>query len=365
MKPTPLNPYETAPPRSFWSRAVARPQHGPYADLYAPRYEITRSCRIATAGSCFAQHIGKRLHRHGFTVIDAEPAPAGLRPEAQGRYGYGIYSARYGNLYTVRQVLQLAQEAFGEREHSDWVWTRPDGRFTDGLRPGVEPQGLGSADEVRTHRAWHIARVRELFAAMDVFVFTMGLTEAWEHAPSGTVFPVVPGALAGRFDSAVHRFVNFSFPEILADFEALIALLDRHGDQGPKRYLVTVSPVPLTATATGGHVLPATVYSKSVLRAVAGQLVATQPRVDYFPSFEMVADPWADTPRYEANKRSVLNSTVDQVMRVFFTAHGITVDGAEPSPRPAPDAPADNPCVDDDLVCEEAALDAFREGRAP
>jgi hypothetical protein len=335
-----------------------------YAHLYTPRYEITRTCRIATAGSCFAQHIGKRLRRHGFAVMDTEPPPAGLSIDAHGRYGYGIYSARYGNLYTVRQMLQLAQAAFGEHEPQDWVWQNAQGRFVDGLRPGVEPEGLDSADEVRAHRVYHVAKVRELLESLDVLVVTMGLTETWEHTPSGTVFPIVPGALAGRFNPAVHRFVNFSFPEVLADFEALIALLEQHGIGGSKRYLVTVSPVPLTATATGGHVLPATVYSKSVLRAVAGQLVATHPQVDYFPSFEMVANPWSDAPRYEANRRSVLNSTVDQVMHVFFAAHGVVVgDSVMQSPAPALAAAEDTPCAADDLVCEEVALDAFRDGR--
>ena len=38
------------------------------------------------------------------------------------------------------------------------------------------------------------------------------------------------------------------------------------------RFLLTVSPVPLTATASGQHVLTATTYSKSVLRSAAGFL---------------------------------------------------------------------------------------------
>ena len=38
------------------------------------------------------------------------------------------------------------------------------------------------------------------------------------------------------------------------------------------RFILTVSPVPLVATAGSEHVLAATLYSKSVLRAVAGFL---------------------------------------------------------------------------------------------
>ena len=39
------------------------------------------------------------------------------------------------------------------------------------------------------------------------------------------------------------------------------------------RLVLTVSPVPLAATASGSHVLPATIYSKSVLRAAAQESV--------------------------------------------------------------------------------------------
>ncbi|WP_428660504.1 GSCFA domain-containing protein [Reyranella sp.] len=46
------------------------------------------------------------------------------------------------------------------------------------------------------------------------------------------------------------------------------------------RFLLTVSPVPLKASASQNHVLAATTYSKSVLRAVAGQLADTYDDVD-------------------------------------------------------------------------------------
>ena len=35
-------------------------------------------------------------------------------PDLQAPHGYGIYSARFGNIYTARQLLQLIQRAYGE-----------------------------------------------------------------------------------------------------------------------------------------------------------------------------------------------------------------------------------------------------------
>ena len=85
--------------------------------------------------------------------------------------------------------------------------------------------------------------------------------------------------------------------------------------------LLTVSPVPLTATASDKHVLTATTYSKSVLRAVAGELYDRYADIDYFPSYEIVASPWSRGFFYESNMRSVNAGGVSVVMQTFLGEH--------------------------------------------
>ena len=92
------------------------------------------------------------------------------------------------------------------------------------------------------------------------------------------------------------------------------------------RFLVTVSPVPLTATATDEHVLVATTYSKSVLRSVAGALAMEFADIDYVPSYEIIASPWSKGAFYESNLRTVTAEGVSSVMRVFFAEHGMGAD---------------------------------------
>jgi hypothetical protein len=48
----------------------------------------------------------------GFNYFVAEQAQ-GLSPEQARANGYGVFSARYGNIYTVRQLLQLFERAHG------------------------------------------------------------------------------------------------------------------------------------------------------------------------------------------------------------------------------------------------------------
>jgi len=354
------SPYAGLDPTRFWRSGVAETHPLTATGLYAKRYEIARTDRIATAGSCFAQHIARNLRERGFTVIDTEPAPWGLAPEAASSHGYGIYSARFGNLYTARQLLELLREAVAPAPPAPIVWER-DGRFFDALRPGVEPEGLASPEEVAAHRRDHLARVRAMFETADVFVFTFGLTEAWQDRATGRTLPTCPGTIAGRFDPAAHVFHNFTAQEVLADYHAFRVELAAINPN--VRHLVTVSPVPLTATAADQHVLVATTYSKSVLRAVAGQLYAECPELDYFPSYEIIASPWARGFFFEPNLRSVNPAGVEVVMRVFFAEHdaaparrrgrkgGRKAGGGRAARWRRRSA--------EDVVCEEILLEAF------
>lgn len=359
------SPYSDLPPRAYWRSGLGAPVPN---DFYRPKWPIDKTTPIATAGSCFAQHIGRALRGAGFTILDSEPAPEDLPPERHLDFGYGMYSTRYGNVYTLRQMLQLAAEAFGETEMCDEVWRLPSGAYVDALRPTIEPEGLRNAEAVRAFRSRHLERVRKVLLEMDVFIFTLGLTEAWVRADNGRVYPLCPGTVAGDFDPNAHRFHNFEYPEIVDDFRALRALLDRHRGGRPLRFLLTVSPVPLTATAAGHHVQVSTVYSKSVLRAAAGALSQGDPDVDYFPSYELITSPWAGESRYAANQRSVAPAAVELVMSTFLRAQGVAdAETAEDGAAAAAAPPADDALEEDaDMLvkCDEELLETFGRGGA-
>ena len=131
-------------------------------------------------------------------------------------------------------------------------------------------------------------------------------------------------------------------------------LVERGKPEKAVRLLLTVSPVPLTATASGLHVLQASVASKAVLRAAAAEFVADEPAADYFPSFEIITNPAARGRFFAANLRSVTPEGVACVMRTFLAAHGLAA-AAAPEPAP-PQVPADEA---ETVQCEEALLDAF------
>jgi hypothetical protein len=243
------SPYEGLQDTAFWRSGVQQSDPEAMLGIYSKRFEIKATDRVVTAGSCFAQHIARQLRERGFTVLDAEPPPGGLSEEAAKSFGFKLYSARYGNIYTTRQLLQLVQESMGRFTPADAVWEK-DGRFFDAMRPSVEPEGLDSPEEVRAHREQHLRAVRRLWRECDILVFTLGLTEAWMDRESGTVYPTAPGTIAGRYDPERHVFRNLTFNDIRTDFVQVRRFLKRVNPE--MRFLLTVSPVPLTATAAGG-----------------------------------------------------------------------------------------------------------------
>src|SRR5579862_5335507 len=95
-----VSPYSGKPARSFWRSGVTDRHPLEPGDIYVKKFALTGDDRIATAGSCFAQHIARRLRQNNYNVIDEEPAPAGLTEQRAHEFGFGLYSARYGNIYT-------------------------------------------------------------------------------------------------------------------------------------------------------------------------------------------------------------------------------------------------------------------------
>tara|TARA_R110000823_G_scaffold210224_13_gene340554 strand:- start:11886 stop:12971 length:1086 start_codon:yes stop_codon:yes gene_type:complete len=345
----PNSPYANLDSTAFWRTAVADRHPFDIERLYRPKYKLKRSDSIATAGSCFAQEIGWRLRRAGIEVVDTEAVPPSAWTPDLSQYGFGMFSARYGNIYTPRELLQCWLEAIGEFEPAEPVWER-DGRYYDALRPGVEPNGLATPEAVLESRRRHLRRLVKGYSGASVFLFTFGLTETWEHAASGTVYQTAPGTIAGDFDPAVFRLNNLTFNDCFDDFMSFRESLKSINPN--VRFIVTVSPGQNIVTATDNHVLCASTYAKAVLRAVAGQLAADCDDIDYFPSYDLCALSTTRGFFYKPNARGAHNAGVDFVMKTFFDAHGI---GFEPdSGSSSGDAREGN-----QIVCEEVLLEAF------
>ncbi|SFI57798.1 GSCFA domain-containing protein [Nitrosomonas sp. Nm34] len=307
------NPYKGLDDYCFWSRSMTTPPPG-QIDPATRNASILPSHKVATMGSCFAQHLAKHIRASGLNYYVPESAPVGMSEQEATQKNYGVFSARYGNVYTVRQAVQLFERAFEEFSPIDGIWKR-NGRFVDAFRPQIEPDGYGSIDEVKRDVANHLNCVRDVFKKADWFIFTLGLTEAWRSRLDGAIYPTAPGVAGGEFDSSKHEFVNFTCDEVQAD---LCLLIEKIRSVNPDvQILLTVSPVPLIATYENRHVWVSTTYSKAALRVAADVAERSYKNVIYFPSYEIITSPAAGGRYYADDLRQVTEIGVKHVMRMF------------------------------------------------
>lgn len=348
-------PYNNLPLHAFW-RSCRETTEFRISDIYSPKFLLPPAVRIATAGSCFAQNIGRYIRDSEFEFLDVEPAPKRMPSNVASNYGYGLYSARYGNIYSALQLRQLLSDAVSGEVHDCAIWTR-EGRFYDALRPSCESEGFATREELVVHRVDHLRRVRQLISRAEVFIFTLGLTETWIDRDTRVVFPTAPGVVAGAYEPDRHQFVNQTTVDTIRDLSQAIGAM--RGLSPDLRAILTVSPVPLTVTASGSHVLQATTHSKAVLRAAAGELSATDPLTDYFPSYEIITGTAFAGLFYDDNLRTVTTEGVQTVMNLFFAAHGSTSSITSGFKKPVEEVGADE--TEDGVNCEEALLEVFSQ----
>jgi hypothetical protein len=208
-----MNPYTHIADHGLWSKGVGMAPPG-RLDPMTTHHRIEPGHRVATMGSCFAQHIARRLPALGLQHFVAEPAPLEMSERQAQDENYGVFSARYGNVYTVRQALQLFDRAFGDFHPVNDVWEHQHG-FVDAFRPTITPRPLATAQEVRQSAQLHLRQAKRVFLESDWLVLTMGLTEAWVSRIDGAVYPLAPGVRGGAFTDEAYAFVNFGIDEVV------------------------------------------------------------------------------------------------------------------------------------------------------
>lgn len=279
---------------------------------WQPRFPIDPATPIATAGTGFAQQVGGALRRRGFAALDVEPPPPGLAGDAARRFGYLLFSARYGAIATPRQLAQLANEAQAGEPLAGCV-ARSGDRFIDAFRPAVEPGGLPSPGHVVMHRRQHLARVRSLLSRAGLLIFTLGRPEAWIGRTTRQVFPQAPAAPGPDAEDIVFR--TFPPEAVVRQLAGLRGALKQHNPA--MRMLLTVDEA-----------------DPALHEAVRG-FAAAQPDTDYMPGTDRTG-----------------------MARIFFAAAGEASGAQAPPPRRPPGKRRAGPGRDD-IVCEEILLDAF------
>ncbi|ACA85875.1 GSCFA domain-containing protein [Shewanella woodyi] len=346
MQKTGFTPYSHQGDSSFWRTGVADIELG--HEIFPKLHNIhlnQHTPRISSIGSCFAQHVGKWLNAGSYLFNQSK-----LESNQ-------VSSFAFGNLYTPRGFLQWFDiEDRGSQLDINCATYCKDNRYYDLLRPNFNPAGFDSLADLVTARSEASAEMRATITTTDVLVFTLGLTEAWRDNED-VFYPSCPGIISGKFDDSIYQFHNFSYEELCADLKAISARLKSINPT--IQIILTVSPVPLTATMTDKHILVANQGSKSLLRTVAGFMSDHYSEFSYFPSYELITVPNAGDFRFESNLRSVTPQAVNYVMQHFKT-----VIDKQSSPKTVHDETAQTTIEQPDtneVVCEDELLEATKK----
>src|SRR6201999_2643120 len=116
----------------------------------------------------------------------------------------------------------------------------------------------------------------------DVVIITPGLAECWYDNQEQIYIQHMPPMRAMMADKDRFVFKRLRYPEAYDWVRKSIELINSLGTPN-KRILITTSPVPINTTFTPEDVIISNTYSKSVLRAVSGDIYNDFENVDYFP----------------------------------------------------------------------------------
>ena len=243
---------------------------------FKPRFMLEPGQRIFTIGSCFARGVERALAERGFDIPT-------LAYQVHRREWDGDPTALLNN-YVPQAIAPQIRWAFGmERFDIDRHGVEMGrARFVDLQLPN---EFRPAPRDFVENRREIISEIYRSLATTHVVILTLGLIEAWFDTHSGLYTNRTPpkrGPDPSRFELHV-----LDYNDVVAALDELVGLLDQVCPSG-YRLILTVSPVPLTATFTDADVAVANSYSKSVLRAAVEPFVAGRPHVEYFPSYESV-----------------------------------------------------------------------------
>lgn len=304
--------------------------------------KIEAATRVSSFGSCFAQKIASNMKARGIQYLDYEKCPPGVAGDPKD-LGYEMFSARTGNIYTTPQWLQLIKRAVGA-EKVDPISQTARGDYIMMTRPFIG--SFARREEAEQEEANHLAAMKRVIADSEVMVFTLGLNEAWYDQERSIYLPVAPGCGWGQFDSTQHVFRVIDSTEAAANIREAEALIRQINPD--IHMLYTVSPVPLVATFQDTSVLQATTLSKAVLRTAVYDFFSAETahasRRHYFPSYEIITNPFEITKNFLADMRTISDAGERRVMEEFFSAVQSTAPAPETTliltPAPSPEATA-------------------------
>ena len=279
---------------------------------------FSRSDVFFTMGSCFAEEIRIALTQRGIActpryrdiVFDPATAMVDSLPEREHMNFY--------NTFTVRLQLEQMLGMWEQAADDYWIVKRAKAPWGPaGYQDPYRRLIMAKTPEVLAATVASVNRtIREGMEAATAFIFTFGMTEVFINRKSSKVAAQKPAYAGGGGEKETALHVS-SYQENLENVLAVVDLVRNSKPLAP--IVLTVSPVSLSRTFQDSDVVTVNTESKSILRAVLGQVSRERDSVIYLPSFEFVTARGYEHA-YEIDRRHVQRPVVAEIIDQFFDA---------------------------------------------
>lgn len=295
--------------------------------IIEPSFKLLKGSSIFTIGSCFARNIEEYLARKGFDIPTLKfSPPLSERSERGGITGKGRPNSII-NKYTTASVFQEIEWAYSilkedvsfEDSIEKFKLEAINGLIIDNQLAGFIP-----VTETRfLERRVELLNLLKSCFESDYIVLTLGLVEAWFDNQKGVFIQEMPKAKIFRNQKNRFQLKVLDYNAALKHVESSVKMIRELNENA--KFIVTVSPVPFGRTFSNYDVIIANSYSKSTLRAVAGDVVNKFENADYFPSYEIVTNNTNTIDVWQEDLIHVKGSFVNRIVD-YLTGHYIDVE---------------------------------------
>jgi GSCFA family len=258
---------------SRWDKIAERFNSDFMSVVLAPKFKISATDRFFCVGSCFARNLELELIYRDIPVLSKRI----ISPREE----FSHRPTGVVNKYTTASILNELEWVLSVPSPEDVLIETRRG-WLDLQLHTVTPVPLERGIERRRYMTEdYFARLRQA----DVVIMTLGYVETWFDAASGFYLNMAPSRAEVREHCG--RF-HLERTDVATNLKHLVRIRDVLNQLSPGcRIVITVSPVPMNATFSGGDVAVANAYSKATLRAAAQMFADAFCDVDYFPSYEL------------------------------------------------------------------------------
>lgn len=268
-----------------------------------PKFKLPRNGKYFTIGSCFARNVENSLSAAGVDVLSKIDKLPGDFFEIGGDTRSG-----YQNVYTPGSILEAIKLSTTSTPYNAIVSSND--KAIDLLTSGLKPMSLETVKGIRDSLVGMYQKLSEA----DVLILTLGYNESWYHIPSESYINRTPSHISLRKNLDEFKFELLDYNSSLTLIEDAVKLI--HNIAPLCKIILTVSPVPLSATFSNNDIVSANQLSKSTLRVVASAVSERHSNVDYFPSYEIITNS-ERSKTFLSDGIHVKSEAVDNVIRQF------------------------------------------------